>query len=411
MDKFLRFLFIFSATYLVLLFFMPNPQKQVENNIIFSSEKEFTIWDLVAINVVNNTKNDVIFKSYCPNFYFKIEKNVNWQKQDLTKQVQTKDCTDITLKPWETRQISFGDDNHSVFSIEWNYKIMWTTKDWKEFETSFIINKPWILKQIWNAFIYKPIYNLLIILVQYWPSHSLWFWIILLTIIIKLLLVVPNHKALKSQKAMQKIQPEINKIKEKYKWDQQKIASETMQLWKKYNTNPFWSCLPLLIQFPILIAIFFIIKDGLTLNSSIYLYSFLSDFSYSLIQTNFLWILDLTKPNLYVLPVIVWWLQYYQMHISFKWQPDSWNSSDMMAMQMQMMSKMMKYFLPLMVIVFTATLPSAIWLYWWISTAFWIIQQAFINNLDKKQKPNHDKEDVQDAEIISTKNWITKIKA
>lgn len=412
MDKFLRFLFIFSVTYLLLLFLLPSEQKAVTNNIIFNTEKEYTIWDLITVNVTNNTSNVTVFESYCPNFYFKIEKNINGEKSDLTKEINTKECDNIVLQPGENREISLGEDNHSLFNSEWTYKILWTTEDWKEFESIFTIWKPWLFMTMWNAFIYKPIYNLLIVLVKYWPMHSLGFWIIALTILIKLLLVVPNHKALKSQKAMQKIQPEINKIKEKFKWDQQKIASETMQIWKKYNTNPLWSCLPLLIQFPILIALFYIIKNWLSLNSSVYLYSFLSNFDYSLIQTNFLWLLELTKKNLYVLPVAVWALQYYQMHLSFKWQPTMANNSnnDAMAMQMQVMNKMMKYFLPLMVIVFTATLPSAIGLYWWISTAFWVLQQLFINKNDKKTKTNNTSK-IQDVEIVNNHKWITKIKA
>ena len=258
---------------------------------------------------------------------------------------------------------------------------------------------------------------------------SLGFWIIMLTIIVKLLLLAPSQKALHWQKAMQKIQPDINKVKEKYKWDQQKIAVETMKIWKKNWTNPFWSCLPLLIQFPILIAIFFIIKDWLTENSAYLLYPYFSGFDYSLMETNFLWILDLAKIDIFVLPVIVWGLQYFQMHLSFKWQENKkWSNSswDMMQQQMQMMSKMMKYFMPLMIAIFTANMPSAIWLYWWVSTLFSIIQQIFVNkNSDIWNKKSHlfkfkdknkkNKKDYEDVEIVSRneaklKDWITKIK-
>ncbi len=424
MEKILRFIFIFSFTYLVLLWFMPKPDVQTESRLVFSTAWNYTIWDIVEINIDNSTKEDVTFKSSCPNFYFSIERNIQWEKEDITDRVNTEDCSDLVVKAWENKKINLWDNNLNTFVQEGNYKFIAITDNWKEFEATFEVSKPWFFKQyIWNAFIYKPIYNALIFLIKIWPWMSLWFGIIFLTLLIKLILLAPSHKALKGQKAMQKIQPELNKIKEKYKWNQQKIATETMEVWKKHKANPLWSCLPLFIQFPILIAIFFIIRDGLNANSAYLLYSQFATFDYSAINTNFLGILDLTKPNIYVLPLVVWALQFFQMSLSFNGQqvPDknSW-SKDMMQQQMQMMSKMMKYFMPIMIAVFTATLPAAIWIYWWVSTAFAILQQVFINKDDsgtwKQNKKNKDIIDV-DVEVVSntsakkTKDWITRIKA
>ena len=422
MEKFLRFIFIFSFTYLVLLWFMPKPDVQTEGKLAFYTAGSYTIWDVVEIDIKNSTKEDVIFQSECPNFYFKIEKNIQWEKADLTNNINTVDCTDLVVKAWENKKLNLWDENLKIFGEEWKYKFIATTKLWKEFETNFEISEPWFFKKyIWNAFIYKPIYNALIFLIKLWPWMSLWFWIIFLTLLIKIILIAPSHKALKGQKAMQKIQPELNKIKEKYKWNQQKIATETMEVWKKHKANPLWSCLPLFIQFPILIAIFYIIKDWLNANSSYLLYDQFSGFDYSAIQTNFLGLLELTSPNIYVLPIIVWALQFFQMHLSFKWQPapgkDSWNK-DMMQQQMQMMSKMMKYFMPIMIAVFTATLPAAIWLYWGVSTLFAILQQLFINKDDKGSwKPNKKDREIIDVEVVTDvlklkqKGWITRIKA
>ena len=91
------------------------------------------------------------------------------------------------------------------------------------------------------------------------PGHNLGWAIILLTLIIKLILLAPNQKALKAQKQMQKIQPQLDALKKKYANDQQKLAAETMEIWKKYKINPMSSCLPMLIQFPILIALFILL--------------------------------------------------------------------------------------------------------------------------------------------------------
>ena len=80
--------------------------------------------------------------------------------------------------------------------------------------------------------------------------------IILLTILIRLLTWPLQHKQLASAKAMQELQPEIKKLQAKHKNDKEKLNAETMELWKKHKVNPFTGCLPLLIQMPILWAMF-----------------------------------------------------------------------------------------------------------------------------------------------------------
>ena len=421
-EKILRFLFIFSVTYVVLLWMLPNQDIKSTNQIIFSSDDEYTIWEVVRLEIENQTAEVVEFEDSCPNYYFKVERNILGEKEDITNSINTENCAMISLKPWEKQMFDFWENNIKLFDKKWNYKFIAKTTAWKEFETNFEISEPWFfVKYIWNAFIYKPIYNALIFLITVLPWMDLWFWIIALTILLKIILIIPSHKALKGQKAMQKIQPEINKIKQKYKWDKQKIAKETMEVWKKHKANPLWSCLPMLIQFPILISIFWIINDWLNVNSSYLLYSYFGVFDYSLIETNFLWILDLTTPNIIILPLMVWGLQFLQMHLSFAknipTEPKSEEGGDFMQQQMQSMGKMMKYFMPIMIAVFTATLPAAVWLYWWVSTLFATVQQIFVNqDSDTPKKSKKDKyKDVEDAVVVSEPkkhtSWaITKIK-
>lgn len=85
--------------------------------------------------------------------------------------------------------------------------------------------------------------------------------IILLTIVMRVVTWPLTNKQLSSAKAMQELQPEIKKLQEKYKNDKEKLNQETMELWKKHKVNPAAGCLPLIIQMPILFAMFQLLKN------------------------------------------------------------------------------------------------------------------------------------------------------
>ena len=99
--------------------------------------------------------------------------------------------------------------------------------------------------------------------------------IIILTILIRLALAPSFHKSLKSQAAMTALQPKLNELREKHKGDQQAQAAAMMALYKEHKVSPFSSCLPLLIQLPILISLYFVFTQALKSDLS-GLYSFVS---------------------------------------------------------------------------------------------------------------------------------------
>src|SRR3989339_407748 len=101
--------------------------------------------------------------------------------------------------------------------------------------------------------------------IEVMPGHSLALAIIILTLIIRTILLVPSQHAIKSQKKLQEIQPKLEEIKKKYAGNQEKIAMETMKVWQENKVNPMGSCLPLLVQFPIMIALFYAVKYGIGL--------------------------------------------------------------------------------------------------------------------------------------------------
>ena len=169
------------------------------------------------------------------------------------------------------------------------------------------------------------------------------------TIIIRLAVLPLMVKQLKSSKAMQAIQPELQKVKEKYKDNQQKIQEETMKLFQKNNVNPLAGCLPLLVQMPILIAFY----QAIMRNESVRTH-------------DFLW-MALGQPDpLYILPILAAITTFLQTKLMGTGMPQN--------PQMQMML----YIMPAMILFIAVTLPSALSLYWVFGNIFTIIQTFFI---------------------------------
>ncbi|HLG25597.1 MAG TPA: YidC/Oxa1 family membrane protein insertase, partial [Candidatus Gracilibacteria bacterium] len=312
--------------------------------------------------------------------------------QPVTKNV-TLDCSttaDTILEPGQETTIQYTSWAHSIFGETGIYKISATidvpddaTKNSVIESNEFEIKPEGFLGTLWTGGFYQPIYNVLIFLISIMPGHDLGLAIILLTIIIRTILLIPSHKALKSQRKLQELQPRLNHLKEKHKDNQEALAKETMLLWKEHKVNPFGSCLPLVIQLPVLIALFYVIQSGLNPDNAYLLYGGLQGFSLSNINVNFLGILDLTKINSIILPLLVGGLQFVQMKLAMmrteKKKKDAPADKEKKKSEMEMANQMMIYFMPIMIALFTASVPSGVGLYWCVSTLYGIAQQFVVN--------------------------------
>ncbi|MEA3344068.1 MAG: YidC/Oxa1 family membrane protein insertase, partial [Patescibacteria group bacterium] len=222
--------------------------------------------------------------------------------------------------------------------------------------------------------LYEPLFNALILLYKYIPGHDFGIAVIILTILIKFLFYPLGVNMIKSQKALSELQPKIKEIQEKYKNDKEKQVKETMDLYKKEKTNPFSGCLPLLIQFPVLIALFWVFKafeGGLGPEEFKSLYSFVSC---SGINTTFLGIIDLVEPSIFI-AILAGIGQFFQVKMtSMKATLTKGKSSEFS----NIMQKQMQYLLPGFTVFILFSLPSAIGLYWLVTTLFTILQQYFI---------------------------------
>lgn len=190
--------------------------------------------------------------------------------------------------------------------------------------------------------------------------------IILFSLIAKLILLPINIKQTKSMQATNKIQPEIQKIQKKYKDNPEKLNEETMKLYREYNINPVGGCLPLLIQFPIIIGLYRVLQQP-------QIYVFGSQEAYDAIDKAFLWLPSLGQPDpLHILPILAAVTTYLYMSTS---QTVGGNE------QAQQMNQSMKIMSPLLIGFMAWTFPSGLALYWVIQNIFTFVQQIFMRSL------------------------------
>jgi len=222
---------------------------------------------------------------------------------------------------------------------------------------------------IFHVVFYQPIYNLLVWFYDVLPFGGIGLAIIIVTLIVKGIVFPFTFKMLKSQRAMQELQPKIAEIREKYKDDKEKMAAELMEAYKENNVNPMASCLPLLIQLPIFWALYRVLTDGLQRIDQEELYSFVAH--PGSIETMFLGI-NLAEISI-VLAVLAAIAQYFQVQRTMSQRPAKEVAKSPGAADeaiMANMNKMMKYFLPGMTLVLGLTsLPGGVMLYWLATTA------------------------------------------
>lgn len=221
--------------------------------------------------------------------------------------------------------------------------------------------------------IYRPILNLLVALYNIIPGHDIGVVIILVTLVIRFILAPFMHKSLKSQKSMSALQPKIKELREKHT-NQAEQAKAMMDLYKEHNVSPFSSCLPLLIQLPILIALYQVFRKALLGNLS-GLYAFVHN--PGVLNPKLFGLVDLGHPNI-AFAIIAGLVQFWQSWMVTKWQGTGSGDATAKAMNIQML-----YILPLVSIFIAWKLPAGLPLYWIVTTLFAVGQQYYINRTHK----------------------------
>lgn len=229
--------------------------------------------------------------------------------------------------------------------------------------------------EIFNLILAQPLYNLLVALYDFIPGQDIGLAIIALTILIKLILWPLQARSLKSQHALQQLQPKIQELKEKYKDDKEKMSKAMMRLYSEEKVNPLSSCLPLLIQLPIILALYRVFLKGLNGEAAYTLYSFVPD--PGSISPMFLGAVDLAAPNL-ILAVGAGIFQFIQAKMMVINRPPKQVEGASGAKDEAMlasMNKSMVYFMPVITVVIGASLPGGLTLYWMVVNIVAVVQQ------------------------------------
>lgn len=189
--------------------------------------------------------------------------------------------------------------------------------------------------------------------------------IIITTIIFKLILLPITLQQSKSTKKMNELQPKIQEIQRKYKNDPQTQNRKLAELYKEYNYNPMSGCLILLIQFPIIIAMFNVLRNPIQ-------FVFGDPAVFEAIKKGFLWIPDLGQPDPYIwgLPLLAGLTTFLQSKFI--------NAGAQANAQVESTQNFMNIFITVMIFMASRSFPAGLALYWVVSNIIQIVQQLII---------------------------------
>ncbi len=233
-----------------------------------------------------------------------------------------------------------------------------------------------IFSSAFNTFLYRPLFNSLILLYEYLPGKDFGFAVIVLTFLLRMMLFPLMSRTIKYQKIMTEIQPKVKEIQERLKDDQEKQMKEIMALYKEKKISPFSVFIPLLIQLPLLIALFRVFSAGISSGEMVNLYSFVPNPGE--INYLFLNIVSLSSPNI-ILTTLAAATQFFQIKTQNQKTKTKKNAKkNSMAQFSAISQKQMPYLLSGFTFIFLLKAPSALSLYLIVTSLFSIGQQRIL---------------------------------
>jgi YidC/Oxa1 family membrane protein insertase len=218
------------------------------------------------------------------------------------------------------------------------------------------------------------------------PGHDLGVAIIILTVLIKAILFLPSLSSIKSQHQLQDIQPKVDAIRKKYT-NKEEQGRKLMELYKENKVNPLSSCLPLLIQIPIIYALFRVFSvitkvdpgTGLLPPDQLqHLYGYLQvKFTTFSVHTSMFGFIDLAATKNYIMAILAGAASFYQVRMMQSKKPAIKSEGSKDESVASMMNKQTTYILPIITVFFGISFPTGITLYWLVSTLFTIAQQYY----------------------------------
>ena len=236
-----------------------------------------------------------------------------------------------------------------------------------------------MLGNIWNTVLYHPLINALAALVSVIPGGDVGVAVVVLTILVKVILFPLSQKSIESQAQMNILTPELNKIKASGA-SKEEQARLTFELYKIHKTNPFSGCLLVLIQIPIIFALYYVFFKGINFQTG--LYSFIHAPAH--MNMIFLGLIDISKKSL-ILAILAGVSQYLQAYYMPKPPaPASGTTASFQDSFTKSMNTQMKYIFPFIVAFIAYSISGAIALYWITSNLFMVGQQIYVKKKEFK---------------------------
>ena len=237
------------------------------------------------------------------------------------------------------------------------------------------------MSALWNSIFYQPIYNILIFIIDHITFGDVGFAIVLVTILVKLALSPLTKKSIKSQILMKRMEPEIKQIKKDFP-NKEEQAKKTFELYKKYGTNPFSGCLVIILQLPVIFALYYVFYKGLAIDPT-KIYSFIQ-IPLSL-HTNFLGLIEMADKSI-TLGLLAGVTQFIQGYLATPIKPKveivtGVDANTPKSFQDQLSDSMqmnVRYILPIFIAFIAWKISAAVALYWITSNIFTILQEWYI---------------------------------
>ncbi|MEE0691599.1 MAG: YidC/Oxa1 family membrane protein insertase [Lachnospiraceae bacterium] len=191
--------------------------------------------------------------------------------------------------------------------------------------------------------------------------------LIIVTVIVKMALYPLYKKQILSTAGMTNIQPKMQEIQRKYANDKETMNQKMSELYKEEGFNPMGGCLPMIVQMIVIMGLF-----GLLRNPMLYMSD---EGMYFAIHERFLWIKDLSQPDLWILPIAAGIATFFSFWLNQQTNPNPQNSN--------MMMKMMNYFFPIMIVWLARSYPSGLAIYWFMSQFMQIFFNLRFNQIRK----------------------------
>jgi YidC/Oxa1 family membrane protein insertase len=233
-----------------------------------------------------------------------------------------------------------------------------------------------LMSSFFHTLFYQPLYNGLILLMDALPWFDAGVIIVLFTLLVKFALLPLSKKAVVAQIEMKRIEPELKKIKEKYKDDSQEQARRTMALYKERKINPFSSLVTTLIQLPIIFALYFVfLRSGLPVVNESLMYSFTP--TPHTINMIFLGLINISNKSA-ILAVLAGLSSFFQIRFSMPAYKPSEGPASFKDDLSRSMNLQMRYIFPVIIFFISLKISGAVALYWVTSNLFTLAQEFFV---------------------------------